>query len=207
VHSRNVITSSNMRSTPYLSASSLIPRKPGRRPQVGRDIHLGGIVRPVIPAVHLDDDVFPGERPCGPHDMKGCFRAGVAVADLVHARDAFAQETCVFGLDDGGGTEHGAFAQLLACRGDDSRMGVAVYQRGEVVDEVDVFVPVAVVQAAAFSLYHVGGIRHVVRDRPRIATRKMFLGLSVVLLRLPGPFPVPVYDRFHHFVTVCGCHS
>ena len=162
--------------------------------EVGNGVGLHEIMDSVVAAVHLDEAVLAGEGAGGAHGEQRGLRSRVAVANQVQRGDAVAQMSSVLVLDDRGSGEGRALLRLGPGRLDQARVGVAVDQGGEVVDQVNVLVPIAIVDATPLASLHEDGIWAVVGSRARVSTGQVFLGRLEVLPRLCGPLEIALRD-------------
>ena len=118
---------------------------------LGRDRHLHRVVMAVVAALHLDDQVAPGDRP---HQVDGVHRrlgAGVGEAPQRQAEPpgelARHHQRILGGLG-----EMGAAGDLAADRLDDRRVGVAGQGRAVPAVQVHVLVAVDVVDLGAAAM-------------------------------------------------------
>jgi hypothetical protein len=174
--------------------------------EVGDRVRLDEVVDAVIPAVHLDEAVLAGEGPGGAHREKRGLGPRVAVANQVERGDAVAEMSGVLVLDDRRRGEGRALLRLGARRLDQPRVGVSVDQRGEVVDQIDVLVPVAIGDAASLALLHEDGIGTVVAGGARVSAGQVLLRRLEVLPGLRGPLEVALQDLLLDALPAPGSH-
>ena len=103
---------------------------------VGGLADLGVVIAAVVSALNLGNLELTRAGPGGLYAEHHGLAPGVAEAELVYVVNSVDEEICEFDLGLGGHGEGGASLQLLAHRFDDGRVGVAVDERGHVVDKV-----------------------------------------------------------------------
>ncbi len=127
-------------------------RKTGRSAVVGRRHGHGHlVVRAVVATLHFHDLDSPGKRLGRPKRKEGGLGAGVAETKAFDRGDPGSQHLRQEDLKLVGGPVNGPLGALFDQRLVDLRMGMAVEQRGEVVEEVEVLVPVGVPEPASLA--------------------------------------------------------
>jgi hypothetical protein len=137
-------------------------------PRIRAHAHLHVVVRAVVPALHLDDQIAVGERARRPQRVHDRLGTGVAKPHHVDRSNAVDDDLRQPGLGLIRGRKRGTEGKSFRHSGDNRRVGMAVDQGRVVVEEIDVGAAVGVLDATTPPLRDhqwVGGMK---RDRAGI---------------------------------------
>ena len=139
-------------------------------PRIRAHAHLHVVVRAVVAALHLDDEIAAGERARRAQRVHDRLGTGVAEAHHVDRGNAIDDDLRQSGLGLIRRRKRGAEGKTFRHGGDDRRVSVAVDQGCVVVEEIDVGAAVGVLDATTLPFRDHQRVRRMKRHGAGIAT-------------------------------------